>query len=96
MQRGRVLWGGKGWTGGHGGAFVMGWDRPNLGSWPRTGKNSLYTPVNGIQFTFLLSVWSCVCLRERPQAVVTFRLPMNTRRTWEVEKTGPRPNQGVT
>lgn len=24
------------------GAFVVGWDEPNLGSWPRTGKNSLY------------------------------------------------------
>lgn len=40
---GWVLWGGKGGAGGHHGAFVMCWDRPNLGSRPRTGKNSLYT-----------------------------------------------------
>lgn len=33
----------EGWDRRPSGAFLGGWDGPNLGSWPWTGKNTLYT-----------------------------------------------------
>lgn len=95
-RRGWVLQCRKASTGGHGSAFVMGWDRPDLCSWPRTGKNSLYALVNGIQVTFLLSACSCVCLSRRPQgggdipAAHEYPVDLGSRESWPAARQGPR------